>query len=88
MEKSRGEQRIIKNLIKTDGSKAEDINSLLDTAKKFYANLYSKKEVDTSIWDNFLTNTPKLNSTHSESCEGPITYDRLRRGVVGHHRDG
>jgi hypothetical protein len=44
MGKNRGERRMIKNLIKADGSQAKDIHSLLDTAKNFYANLYSKKK--------------------------------------------
>jgi hypothetical protein len=75
MEKSRGEQRTFKKLKKEDGSQVEDIHSLLNTAKDFYAKLYSKKKVDSSFWPQFLNNTPKLNTSHMESCEGPITYE-------------
>ncbi|CAF1060642.1 unnamed protein product [Rotaria sordida] len=48
---------------------------MIDTAVKFYQDLYDIKTIDTSIWNELFTDLPSLNPTDREYLEHDISYE-------------
>ncbi|CAF4019582.1 unnamed protein product [Rotaria sordida] len=58
----------IKGQVKTNAD-------MIDTAVKFYQDLYDIKTIDTSIWNELFTDLPSLNPTDREYLEHDISYE-------------
>ena len=73
-EQSRGNKKSIKKLDQ-NGKILEDLPSIIEACKIFYADLYSEEPVDRALLEDFLSDLPKLTDENKLNCEGHITYE-------------
>ena len=66
-------------LINNRGEEITDTNIMVNEAKKFYEQLYKKREVRDIGVDEMVKTLPKLNEERSGSLEGQITYEEAAK---------
>ena len=74
-------------LINNKGEEITDTNIMVNEAKKFYEQLYKKKEVRDIGVDEMVKTLPKLNEERSGSLEGLITYEEAAKALKSMKND-
>lgn len=75
-ERKAAEKKIISKLEVGD-QVLSNHSSIINAFRDFYINLYTEEPIDISLMNDFLTDFPKLDTTLSDQCEGPITLDEI-----------
>ena len=67
-----------------DGSLATDLSSICDSWVRFYSDLFTAEQVDTSAQDSLLgCLSAKLPGDASSSCDGPLFVDEVSLALEG-----
>ena len=87
LEKRNYLNKTISCLYKANGDKITNFNEILVEEKRFYSELYAKKNVNLNneeICNNFFINNdsiPKLNEEMKQSCEGLISKEECEKAI-------
>jgi hypothetical protein len=64
------------------GNLCGETPQIINHCLSFYSNLYSKREVDRSVWPSLTLNLTKLTEEKKQSCEGPNTQGESWKAIA------
>jgi exonuclease III len=77
----RREESTVIQMYDRNGSLVNSVHGILDIARSFYENLYSKVQpaTNTRLLESFFTHVPTLNEDEANMLDEPITIDELKQ---------
>ena len=81
MEKRHFVSKQMFKLVGTNGITITDTNEMVEETRRFYEQLYKKKETTNVDINDFVQTLPKLNTTKAEELEGIISYDEASQAL-------
>ena len=80
-EKQLAENKVIHQLIKSDGTVITNNQDIQNECVSFYTDLYKKDSIDISLQSFFFENIPTLTEDAATTCEGYITLAECKRAL-------
>ncbi|KAK6188037.1 hypothetical protein SNE40_004305 [Patella caerulea] len=86
-ETKRGKDKIITQLQDLDNITYSENPKLLEIARNFYLDLFTRESIDITLCNEFLADLPGLDNDESESCEGYITLNEIQNSLKNMNSD-
>ena len=83
LEKSRGNQTLIRAIKKPDGTVTDNIYCILDEHVRFYTELYTEDDTDSTAQDFIFSKLEqKLDAGNRALCEGPLSLEECFQAMT------
>ena len=78
----RGKQKVIREVIDTQGNKCTETSSILQTFVDYYSSLFSAESIDDVVVTDLLHNVPTIDENDVEQLGAVITIDEIKVALM------